>query len=118
MLSVPLLTENLQVLLPCNVASLMILQFAELSVEDLYPDQITLLTHTAVLVGVHGAALTNQIWMRPHRGAVVEFGAGGNFHYRNMAYELGHQHFRLGTGSPEGLAAAVKGAMDHVSSRY
>lgn len=92
-------------------------QFVELRVEDLYPDQIELLSRTAVLVGVHGAALTNQMWMRPHRGAVVEFGAGGNFHYLNMAHSLGHRHFRV-DGSVDAISSAVRQAMDHVSSRY
>jgi hypothetical protein len=91
----------------------------ELSVEDLYPDQVVLLTKTAVLVGVHGAALTNMVWMRPHRGALVEFGAGGNFHYVNMAAELGHRHLRLDGGPDVGaLTDVVQQAMDHVSSRY
>ena len=71
------------------------LQAVELSLEDLYPEQLLLLTRTAVLVGVHGAALTNQIWMRPHRGAVVESMAGSNYHYVKMAFELGHKHFRV-----------------------
>jgi capsular polysaccharide biosynthesis protein len=91
----------------------------ELSVEELHPDQVVLLTHTAVLVGIHGAALTNMLWMRPHRGAVVELGAGGNFHYVNMAAELGHKHLRLDGGPDVGaLTDAVRQAMDHVSSRY
>jgi hypothetical protein len=96
----------------------MYMQFIELSVEDLNPDQLFVLTRTAVLVGVHGAALTNLMWMRPHRGAVVEFGAGGNFHYRNMAFELGHKHFRVGTGDADLLSSALQQAMDHVSSKY
>jgi hypothetical protein len=94
------------------------LQFVELSVQDLAPDQLLLLTRTAVLVAVHGAALTNQIWMRPHRGAVVEFGAGGNYHYRNMAFQLGHKHIKLGSSDPGVIAAAAQQAMSYVSSRY
>lgn len=86
--------------------------------EDLHPDQLFVLTRTAVLVGIHGAALNNLLWMRPHRGAVVEFGAGGYFHYRNMAFELGHQHFRVSEGDPDLLASALVQAMDHVSSKY
>jgi hypothetical protein len=90
----------------------------ELSVEDLHPDQLFVLTRTAVLVAVHGAALTNQLWMRPHRGAIVELGAGGNFHYRNMAFQLGHKHFRAVTGDIDSVTSAVMQAMDHVSSKY
>lgn len=93
------------------------LQSVELSVEALYPEQVLLLTRTAVLVGIHGAALTNQIWMRPHRGAVVEFGAGGNFHYSNMAHMLGHRHFRADAVASQ-LADAVRRAMEHVSGKY
>lgn len=93
-------------------------QFIELSVEDLHPDQLFVLTRTAVLVAVHGAALANQIWMRPHRGAIVEFGAGGNFHYYNMAFQLGHKHFSVATGDLDLISSAVVQAMDHVSSKY
>lgn len=48
----------------------------------------------------------------------MEFGAGGNFHYVNMAAELGHKHFRLAGPDVEALTQAVKQAMDHVSTRY
>jgi hypothetical protein len=72
-----------------------------------------------VLVGIHGAALANMLWMRPHRGTVVELGMGGNFHYENMAVTLGHRHWRLSSGPDMGsLTDAVKQAMDHVSTRY
>lgn len=94
------------------------LQFEELSAEDLYPDQLSLLTRTGVLVGIHGEALTNMMWMRPHKGAVVEIEAGGNFHYRNMAHQLGHKHFTLDSCRAAEIAEAVSQAMDHVSSRY
>ena len=56
----------------------------DLSTQDLLPDQIVLLTRAAVVVSVHSAALNNMMWMRPHRGAVVEFGGTGNYHYANM----------------------------------
>lgn len=81
------------------------------------PDQAVLLSRTAVLIGTHGAALTNQFWMRPHRGAVVEIFHGGNYHYRNMAYELGHRHFAV-HGYNGDLTLALKQAMDHVATRY
>ena len=55
-----------------------------MSTQDLLPDQIVLLTRAAVVVSVHSAALNNMMWMRPHRGAVVEFGGTGNYHYANM----------------------------------
>lgn len=111
------MSTHLTSFLPPHFCSV-IKQVVELSVEDLHPDQVVLLTRTAVLVGIHGAALTNQMWMRPHRGAVVEFGAGGNFHYHNMAAELGHKHFRLDAPDVDALTKAVHQAMDHVSSRY
>jgi hypothetical protein len=48
------------------------LQVAELSELPFYPDQISLLMRTGVLMGVHGAGLANQVFMRPRLGAVVE----------------------------------------------
>jgi hypothetical protein len=47
-------------------------QIAELSELPFYPDQISLLMRTGVLMGVHGAGLANQVFMRPRLGAVVE----------------------------------------------
>lgn len=93
-------------------------QAIELSVLDLSPDQVLLLTRTAVLIGTHGAALTNQIWMRPHRGAVVEVFHGGNYHYRNMAFELGHKHFMAHGYNGAELKSLTMQAMDHVAGRY
>lgn len=94
------------------------MQVAEFSLMDLAPDQAYVGMNTAVLVGIHGAALTNQIWMRPHRGAVVEFMFGGNYHYHNMATYLGHHHIGVPGASPAAVAEAVVSAMDHVRSRY
>ncbi|KAF6258335.1 hypothetical protein COO60DRAFT_1133520 [Scenedesmus sp. NREL 46B-D3] len=48
------------------------LQVAELSELPFYPDQISLLMRTGVLMGVHGAGLANQVFMKPRLGAVVE----------------------------------------------
>jgi capsular polysaccharide biosynthesis protein len=76
-----------------------------------------LYTHAGVVVGIHGAALTNQIWMRPHRGAVVEFGQGSNLHYHNMAAMLGHRYLEA-EGTAQSLSAALTAAMDYVASRY
>lgn len=92
------------------------LQVAELSLMDLYPDQAIMFRKTGVLVAAHGAALTNQIFMRPHKGAVVE-NWYGNYHYVNQAHMLGHKHIRTSSNAND-IAAAVTQAMDHVSSRY
>ena len=85
---------------------------------DIIPDQITIFSHTGIVIGAHGAALTNQLWMRPHRGAVVEIFYGANYHYRNMAFELGHKHFRVQGLNTNTLKKTVVDAMDHVASKY
>lgn len=90
----------------------------ELSVEQLYPDQVVLLSRTAVLVGVHGAALTNMLWMRPHKGVVVEVMQGPNYHYVNMAHMLGHTHLHVHSSTPDSLAKVITKAMEIVSSKY
>ena len=59
-----------------------------------------------------------QVWMRPHKGAVVEVWHGGNYHYRNMAHMLGHQHWHVQGYNPSALREAVIAAMDHVAGRY
>lgn len=88
------------------------------SAHDLAPDQLLLLTRAAIIVSVHGAALNNMVWMRPHRGAVVELSAGGNYHYANMAAMLGHRYVAPQDGAPGNVAAGLRAAMDHVATRY
>ena len=82
-------------------------QVAELSEMDFYPDQLQLLFRTGVLVGVHGTGLTNQVWLKPGHGAVVELwhGMSDNFHYHNMAQMLGHAYYNV--MSPEDDWAAI-----------
>ena len=91
-------------------------QYVDLSAHELYPDQAVLLTRTGVLVGMHGAALNNMMWMRPMRGAVVEH-ARGKSRYGPMARSLGH-FYSLAQRSPVAMAVAAVRAMDHVTSLY
>lgn len=58
-------------------------QVLELSELPFFPDQVFTLTRTGVLAGVHGAGLTNMLFMEPGKGAVVEVwhGMEDNFHY-------------------------------------
>lgn len=93
-----------------------VLQVAELSLKDFYPDQVMMFANTAVLVAAHGAALTNMMFMRPHMGAIVELWYS-NYHYANQANMLGHKHFQTGS-DPIAVASALSQAMDHVASRY
>lgn len=83
---------------------------------DLYPDQALMWSKTGVLIASHGAALTNQIFMRPNRGAIVEAWYN-NFHYLNQAHMLGHLHIKT-TNNANDMASAVRQAMDHVAARY
>lgn len=80
----------------------------DMTVEDLYPDQAFLLFRTGVLVGVHGAALNNMMWMRPLRGAVVEI-RGGNSNHRTTAIRLGHGHFMTASLAAPNIAGVVTG---------
>jgi hypothetical protein len=88
------------------------------SLMEMYPDQSHTFMGMGVLIAMHGAALTNQFWMRPHRGAVVEIGMAGNYHYANMAANLGHKYIFLSSRDITGITQAAVAAMDHVSSRY
>uniref|UniRef100_A0A383V844 Uncharacterized protein n=1 Tax=Tetradesmus obliquus TaxID=3088 RepID=A0A383V844_TETOB len=97
------------------------LQVAELSELPFYPDQISLLMRTGVLMGVHGAGLANQVFMKPRLGAVVELwhNMENNFHYHNLAHMLGHRYFNVRSEQeldvPAVVAAAVA-AMDAVAA--
>jgi hypothetical protein len=116
-------------------------QVAELLNMDFYPDQLQLLFRTGVLAGVHGAGLTNQVWMTPGEGAVVELwhGMADNFHYHNMAQMLGHAYYNVmtqeqlsgsggggvgmesGVGKPVNVSHVVEAvgiAMDEVARRW
>eukprot|EP00879_Flechtneria_rotunda_P026632 GHRR01028412.1.p1 GENE.GHRR01028412.1~~GHRR01028412.1.p1 ORF type:complete len:172 (+),score=21.43 GHRR01028412.1:100-615(+) len=99
-----------------HILLIVLLQVVELSLLDLEPTQVTMLTRMAVLVGAHGAALTNQVWMRPNMGAVVEIWHE-NYHYLNMAHMLGHRHISV-TSDAAKVAAGVTEAMHDISARY
>jgi hypothetical protein len=44
----------------------------ELSDIPLYPDQLIKLSGARILMGVHGAGMSNMIWMLPEKGGVIE----------------------------------------------
>lgn len=105
--------------------TLCLLQVAELSELSFYPDQLSLMMRAAVLVGMHGAGLANQIYMQPRAGAVVELwhGMDSNTHYHNMAHMLGHAYFNVKSeeGGKLDVAAVVSkvvAAMDAAAVRH
>lgn len=78
-----------------------------------------------VLVGVHGAGLSNQIYMQPRTGAVVElwYNMQGttNTHYHNMAHMLGHAYANVaaeGQLDAAAVAAKVTAAMDQAAAKH
>ncbi|WIA10303.1 hypothetical protein OEZ85_010496 [Tetradesmus obliquus] len=96
-------------------------EVAELSELPFYPDQISLLMRTGVLMGVHGAGLANQVFMKPRLGAVVEVwhNMENNFHYHNLAYMLGHCYFNVRSEQEldvQAVVAAAVAAMDAVAA--
>lgn len=100
------------------------MQVAELSELSLYPDQLSLLMRAGVLTGVHGAGLSNQIYMQPRSGAVVElwYNMEPNTHYHNMAHMLGHAYSSVqceeGQLNVTDIAAKVTAAMTAVATRH
>lgn len=101
-----------------------VVQVAELSEMSFYPDQLSLMMHTGVLVGVHGAGLANQVYMQPRTGAVVEvwYGMESNTHYHNMAHMLGHAYFNVkaeeGQLEVAQVVAKVTAGMDEAATRH
>jgi capsular polysaccharide biosynthesis protein len=85
---------------------------------DYAEDQSHMFMRTGVLAGVHGAALTNMIWMRPHYGAVVEVRFGNNEHYSTMAQMLDLKYTGVPQNSPSDVANAITQAMTHVASKW
>ncbi len=76
--------------------------------------QIELMGETRTLVGLHGAGLTNMLFMAPG-GSVLEIRNPGDTHnncYFTLASDLGHRYFyQLGTGGG-GDTANVELAVD------
>ncbi|GAX86698.1 hypothetical protein CEUSTIGMA_g14105.t1, partial [Chlamydomonas eustigma] len=98
------------------------LQVMELSDTAFYPDQLIKLTRMRILMGVHGAGMSNMIWMTPEQGGVVEVmhnAGGGNLHYANMAGLLNHTYVAVESGGPTlnivNCVNALKEVMDTVS---
>lgn len=85
-------------------------QVAELSELPFYPDQISLLMRTGVLMGVHGAGLANQVYMKPRSSAVIEvwFNMDNNFHYHNLAHMLGHKYYNVRSDEQLDVAAVAQ----------
>ncbi|NDC76868.1 MAG: glycosyltransferase family 61 protein [Chitinophagia bacterium] len=64
-------------------------------------DQVRHFSEALVIASIHGAALTNMLFMR-EGSTVLEFGLKGERHdkcYFNMAREVGHRYFHLGCES-------------------
>ncbi|GAX76616.1 hypothetical protein CEUSTIGMA_g4062.t1 [Chlamydomonas eustigma] len=94
---------------PCRMEPVMFnFQVIELSDIPLYPDQLLKLSGARILVGVHGAGMSNMIWMLPEKSGVIEVmhNAGGNDHYAHMAKLLGHRYDPV---SSSGKAVNVAG---------
>jgi hypothetical protein len=61
-------------------------------------DQITLLSRTTILLGVHGNGLSGQMWLEPSpRTTVIEifFPTGFAYDYEYTARSLGHKHYGI-----------------------
>jgi hypothetical protein len=101
-----------------------LLQAMELS-DVPFKDQVWAFMRTGVLLGAHGAGLSNQMWMPSgRRAAVVELwhGISDVFHYTSMASMLDHHYFNLqGSGTQvniEELTNMANQAMDAVATSW
>ncbi|KAG2447351.1 hypothetical protein HYH02_007680 [Chlamydomonas schloesseri] len=94
------------------------LRVLELSDLAFYPDQLQVLGNAAVVAGGHGAGLANMMWMPPGKGGVLELhhNSGGNQHYHNLAYMLGHRYAAVESGGEsvdtQAAARGLRGLMD------
>ncbi|GFR47622.1 hypothetical protein Agub_g9361 [Astrephomene gubernaculifera] len=85
-----------------------------------YPEQLSTLSRTNVLMAVHGAGVFNEVWLRPATSSVIEVmhNAGGNYHYRNIAAFLGLPYSDMGSAhDPAQLAAKLTEVMDETARR-
>jgi capsular polysaccharide biosynthesis protein len=68
-------------------------------------DQISLFSQATILASIHGAALTNMLFMR-EGSTILEFGLNGEKYdkcYFNMAREINHIYYYQGCFSPDKL---------------
>lgn len=77
-----------------------------------FPEQIEVVAHADIIIGVHGAALTHAIHMRPG-AAVVELAMGGNPHYEFMVKGMNQHYFAapLNAGNLDNMLPTVMRAM-------
>jgi len=64
----------------------------ELTASQTLREQALMLEPCDLLIGAHGAGLTNALFMRPG-SALVEFSSTANKNYRTLAHLLGHSYF-------------------------
>ena len=90
------------------------LESVELSDTSFFPEQLQRLSRARILAGVHGAGLTNMIYLQD-QGAVLELNIKSlseeNPHYSTLASLLGLSYMRA---NEEGFASALIKLMDQV----
>lgn len=81
-----------------------------------FTTQISLFRHARVLVGLHGAGLTNMMWMPPGSHVVEIIGSKTIFpHYYQLALALGHHYWLIDSTRSEHSEDPESGRVDSES---
>ncbi|KXZ45728.1 hypothetical protein GPECTOR_51g714 [Gonium pectorale] len=98
-----------------------VFEFGSTELGDLrwYPEQLSVLSRTNVLMAIHGAGVFNEVWMRPSVSAVIEVlhNSGGQYHYHNIAAFLGLPYHSMPIADPQALATKLKAVMDETAPK-
>ena len=84
------LTNEEEVISMCLRRGIEVIDPGSLSLQE----QINLFSSVQTVISVHGAALTNLLWMKPG-GRIIEIATGPQPHYRALAENLGHNWLSL-----------------------
>jgi len=73
-----------------------------------FEDQLDLFSNASVVIGQHGAGLTNLMWAPKHT-FVIEIDKNlGRLHFSNMCSYLGQKHFKFGAVKSQMITIAQK----------
>lgn len=80
------LTNETEVIRMCNEKGIEVIDPGQSTLAE----QIILFNEARVVISLHGAALTNIMWMQPG-GKVIEIATGNQPHYMSLAEHFGHE---------------------------
>ena len=76
-------------------------------------EQVRLASAVDVLMGVHGNAMTNLVWLPDHGAAIEFFGHWHHYYFQTLAEACGRSYVGLQEGDPRPYRRGTRRAPDH-----